>query len=52
MRATLCRRSAFLLDPDGHKVEAVCHLPEVRGGASQAKGRGGTLAGAPPPLCL
>jgi catechol 2,3-dioxygenase-like lactoylglutathione lyase family enzyme len=23
---------AFVLDPDGHNVEAVCHLPEAAGG--------------------
>ena len=23
---------AFVLDPDGHNIEAVCHLPETAGG--------------------
>ena len=25
---------AFVLDPDGHNIEAVCHLPPLRSGAS------------------
>jgi len=24
--------AAFILDPDGHRIEVVCHAPEVAGG--------------------